>query len=317
MIVSIILSLTLSSRCLCVTFFAFITVKIFITFFPLRLSEPVFNGIDPLCVSRPFWHCWFGYVARKNVHEMTYYVSAGTMLNLLTRSLTLVLNLFECVLITCFHSVFWFILDASFSFFAMIMTPTAIFMLCCLFNRLQKVLSDVKEYAIVHYAIMCLRAWATPRSFGDSGDVFKMHLVFCCFCRSDVWGQVLPMLGSVIPMIGSDWSQAGIAQLYQMICRNGYKFLYLSARAIGQSQLTRDYLRSVKQSNVTLPDGPLLLSPSSLMSAFHKYDVFVSTLFTFILLLIFVYIHCHSHVVFVLTLKCIYIKSNGSNQYQR
>jgi len=78
------------------------------------------------------------------------------------------------------------------------------------------------------------------------------------------------MIGSVIPMIGSDWSQAGIAQLYQMILRNGYKFLYLSARAIGQSQQTRDYLRSVKQNKTKLPDGPLLLSPSSLISAFHK-----------------------------------------------
>jgi len=96
-----------------------------------------------------------------------------------------------------------------------------------------------------------------------------LHNAANCY-RSDVLGQVLPMLGSVIPMIGSDWSQAGIAQLYQMIHRNDYKFLYLSARAIGQSQLTRDYLRSLKQSDMTLPDGPLLLSPSSLMSAFHK-----------------------------------------------
>ena len=90
------------------------------------------------------------------------------------------------------------------------------------------------------------------------------------FCRSDVLGQVLPMIGSVVPYIGSDWSQAGIAQLYQMIHRNGYKFIYLSARAIGQSRLTRDYLRSLRQSDISLPDGPLLLSPSSLMSAFHK-----------------------------------------------
>jgi phosphatidate phosphatase LPIN len=88
--------------------------------------------------------------------------------------------------------------------------------------------------------------------------------------RSDVLGQVLPMIGSVLPYITTDWSQAGIAQLYQMISRNGYKFLYLSARAIGQSKLTRDYLRGVRQSDVNLPDGPLLLSPSSLMSAFHK-----------------------------------------------
>lgn len=88
--------------------------------------------------------------------------------------------------------------------------------------------------------------------------------------KSDVLGQVLPMIGSMLPIINNDWSQAGIAQLYQMIHRNGYKFLYLSARAIGQSNQTRYYLRSVKQSDISLPDGPLLLSPSSLMSAFHK-----------------------------------------------
>ncbi len=84
-----------------------------------------------------------------------------------------------------------------------------------------------------------------------------------CRCRSDVLGQVLPM-------IGKDWSQAGIAKLYNMIRSNGYKFLYLSARAIGQSRVTRDYLKSVRQAELALPDGPLLLSPSSLISAFHK-----------------------------------------------
>ncbi|KAK2165793.1 hypothetical protein LSH36_45g07002 [Paralvinella palmiformis] len=81
--------------------------------------------------------------------------------------------------------------------------------------------------------------------------------------RSDVLGQVLPM-------IGKDWSQVGIANLYSQIEKNGYKFLYLSARAIGQSKLTRDYLKSIRQGALCLPDGPLLLSPSSLISAFHK-----------------------------------------------
>ena len=81
--------------------------------------------------------------------------------------------------------------------------------------------------------------------------------------RSDVLGQILPM-------VGKDWSQAGIAHLYNEIHCNGYKFLYLSARAIGQSKITRDYLRGVQQGKVSLPDGPLLLSPSSLISAFHR-----------------------------------------------
>lgn len=78
------------------------------------------------------------------------------------------------------------------------------------------------------------------------------------------------MLGQVLPMIGKDWSQEGIAHLYNMVYRNGYKFVYLSARAIGQSRITREYLRSVRQGELSLPDGPLLLSPSSLISAFHK-----------------------------------------------
>ena len=48
-----------------------------------------------------------------------------------------------------------------------------------------------------------------------------------------------------------------------------YKLLYLSARAIGQSRLTRDYLQSIKQDDLTLPDGPILLNPTSLLTAFH------------------------------------------------
>lgn len=61
-----------------------------------------------------------------------------------------------------------------------------------------------------------------------------------------------------------------MAQLFTHINNNGYKFLYLSARAIGQSKVTKDLLRSIKQEFHVLPDGPLLLSPTSLVSAFHR-----------------------------------------------
>ncbi|XP_059620146.1 phosphatidate phosphatase LPIN3 [Phlebotomus argentipes] len=81
--------------------------------------------------------------------------------------------------------------------------------------------------------------------------------------RSDVLGQILPM-------VGKDWAQIGVADLFSKIEENGYKLLYLSARAIGQSRVTRDYLRSIRQGDVQLPDGPLLLNPTSLISALHR-----------------------------------------------
>lgn len=89
---------------------------------------------------------------------------------------------------------------------------------------------------------------------------------------SDIDGTITKsdVLGHILPIIGNDWSQSGVAQLFTQIQDNGYKMLYLSARAIGQAQITREYLRSIKQGDVTLPDGPLLLNPTSLMSALHR-----------------------------------------------
>ena len=46
--------------------------------------------------------------------------------------------------------------------------------------------------------------------------------------------------------------------------------MYLSARAIGQAAVTKDYLKSVTQGRVNLPDGPLFLNPTSLVNAFHR-----------------------------------------------
>lgn len=71
-------------------------------------------------------------------------------------------------------------------------------------------------------------------------------------------------------MVGKDWAQMGVAQLFSKIEENGYKLLYLSARAIGQSRATREYLRSIRQGDLKLPDGPLLLNPTSLISALHR-----------------------------------------------
>lgn len=56
-----------------------------------------------------------------------------------------------------------------------------------------------------------------------------------------------------------------------LFSRNGYKFLYCSARAIGMADMTRGYLQWVNDGGIILPRGPLMLSPSSLFSAFHRY----------------------------------------------
>lgn len=59
--------------------------------------------------------------------------------------------------------------------------------------------------------------------------------------------------------------------MFCTFCRNGYKFLYCSARAIGMADMTRGYLQWVNDGGTILPQGPLMLSPSSLFSAFHRY----------------------------------------------
>ncbi|XP_055614352.1 phosphatidate phosphatase LPIN3 [Uranotaenia lowii] len=89
---------------------------------------------------------------------------------------------------------------------------------------------------------------------------------------SDIDGTITKsdVLGHILPMVGKTWEQIGVAQLFSKIEENGYKLLYLSARAIGQAKTTRDYLQSIRQGDVKLPEGPLLLNPTSLMSAFHR-----------------------------------------------
>ncbi|XP_046671825.1 phosphatidate phosphatase LPIN3 isoform X2 [Homalodisca vitripennis] len=88
---------------------------------------------------------------------------------------------------------------------------------------------------------------------------------------SDIDGTITKsdVLGHILPIVGKDWAQSGVAKLFTKIKDNGYKLLYLSARAIGQSRLTRDYLKSIKQEDLSLPEGPMLLNPTSLLNALH------------------------------------------------
>ncbi|CAF0879456.1 unnamed protein product [Adineta ricciae] len=92
------------------------------------------------------------------------------------------------------------------------------------------------------------------------------------FVISDIDGTITKsdVLGHVIPLVGGDWSHDGIAEFFNAIQENGYQFIYLSARAIGQSQITRNFLRNIKQSDRELPSGPLLISPDTLLAALYR-----------------------------------------------
>jgi len=89
--------------------------------------------------------------------------------------------------------------------------------------------------------------------------------------KSDVFGHILPALGR-------DWSHSGVAQLFSNITENGYQILYLTARAIGQSGVTKEFLKSISQLDnssgsdkfVRLPDGPVFMSPDRILHSLNR-----------------------------------------------
>lgn len=89
---------------------------------------------------------------------------------------------------------------------------------------------------------------------------------------SDIDGTITKSdaLGHLFTMVGKDWTHVGVAQLYSKIAANGYEFLYLTSRAIGQAASTRGYLKAVEQDRLQLPDGPVIMSPDRLFTALHR-----------------------------------------------
>ena len=77
-------------------------------------------------------------------------------------------------------------------------------------------------------------------------------------------------LGHVFTMIGRDWTHSGVAKLYTDIASNGYRFMYLTSRAVGQADTTREYLRGIQQGGYALPDGPVIMSPDRLLTSLHR-----------------------------------------------
>lgn len=89
---------------------------------------------------------------------------------------------------------------------------------------------------------------------------------------SDIDGTITKSdaMGHLMAMIGKDWTHDGVAQLYTDIANNGYHFMYLTSRAIGQADYTRDYLKKILQNNYQLPDGPVVMSPDRLFTSLHR-----------------------------------------------
>lgn len=89
---------------------------------------------------------------------------------------------------------------------------------------------------------------------------------------SDVDGTITrsDFLGHVFPIFGKDWTHKGIICFYNKIFSQGYKILYLSARALCQSESTKKFLFSLKQENQNLPEGPVILSPDGLTTSFKR-----------------------------------------------
>ena len=73
-----------------------------------------------------------------------------------------------------------------------------------------------------------------------------------------------------MPAFGKDWSHEGVTDLFTNLYKNGYKIVYLTARAIGQSTMTKNYLENLIQEKKTLPPGPMLMSPDGLFSALKR-----------------------------------------------
>lgn len=90
---------------------------------------------------------------------------------------------------------------------------------------------------------------------------------------SDVDGTITKSdaLGHLFAIVGRDWTHSDVAKLYSDIERNGYRFVYLTSRSLGQANSTRGYLRSVEQNGrFQLPDGPVIMSPDRLLAALRR-----------------------------------------------
>ncbi|EAY16267.1 SMP2 protein-related protein [Trichomonas vaginalis G3] len=89
---------------------------------------------------------------------------------------------------------------------------------------------------------------------------------------SDIDGTVTKSdaIGQVFGAIGADWTQPGLAKLYDKIASYGCQFIYLTARPVSQASVTRHLLSRIDQEGTKLPDGPCILAPDGFIHAFTR-----------------------------------------------
>ena len=78
------------------------------------------------------------------------------------------------------------------------------------------------------------------------------------------------ILGVILPRIGIDWNHDGVIELIDRMSSQGYKIVYLTARAIFQSEATHEFLGSIRQNEKKLPYGPIIMDPDGIFSSFKK-----------------------------------------------
>ena len=76
------------------------------------------------------------------------------------------------------------------------------------------------------------------------------------------------LLGQLSYLWGGDWSHKNITKLYNDIYNNGYKILYLTARTMCKHKQNKEFLYNINQNNITMPEGPILMSKDDFISAF-------------------------------------------------
>ncbi|CAK5102402.1 unnamed protein product [Meloidogyne enterolobii] len=142
------------------------------------------------------------------------------------------------------------------------------------YKRSLRLSSDQLKLLNLEYGSNDARFSITTKFQGTAWCSCHIYLLRWCdkLVISDIDGTITKsdVLGHVIPAIGGTWAHSGVAELYTRIKNNGYQMVYLSSRAIGQSHYTKTYLQSIAQGSQTLPDGPVLLSPTSVLMAFKK-----------------------------------------------